>query len=77
MTKREITLAVVDLWKSSAIIQGSIALVSIGVIAYLYITKASVPDTLVSIVFTILGYYFGTKSQQNANKEVESDVTEH
>lgn len=75
MSKKTFGVAFVDLWKSSALIQGTIALVSVGVISYLYITNKTVPDTLVSIVFTILGYYFGTKAQLKADEEAINNAT--
>lgn len=75
MSKTPLGIAFIDLWKSSALIQGTIALVSVGVISYLYITGSTVPDTLVSIVFTILGYYFGTKAQQKADEGIMKHAT--
>ncbi len=53
-----------SLLKSSTLIQGCIALITTGAIIYLYVTERQVPDTLVSIVMLILGYYFGAKSTQ-------------
>jgi len=53
-----------DLWKSSAVIQGSLALMFGGSIVYLAVTAQPIPDILVGLVGTIIGFYFGTKSSQ-------------
>ena len=54
----------IDLWKSSALIQGSMALTGFGVICYLSVVGRPVPEILAAIVGTIVGYYFGTKTTQ-------------
>lgn len=65
----------VDLLKSSTLIQGTIALVATGTVAYLYIVGRPVPDTLVSLTMLIVGYYFGGKTQQAIEKGVKDYVT--
>lgn len=66
---QKVKAQIIDLLKSSAIVQGSIALVSTGTVSYMYATGKPVPVELVGIVMVIIGYYFGTKSQQNSNRE--------
>lgn len=56
-----------QLWRESTIIQGLMALGSMGVVLYLYATSQAVPTELLGIVLTILGFYFGSKSQQKQN----------
>jgi len=51
-----------DLLRESVIMQGTLALVMVGVICYLYLTGQDVPDPLVNFVALILGYYFGSKT---------------
>jgi len=51
----------VDLFKSSAIIQGTMALLATGAIVYLAVTDRPIPEILAAFVGTIVGYYFGTK----------------
>jgi len=53
-----------ELWKSSAIIQGTMALTGFGVICYLSVVGRPIPEILAAIVGTIVGYYFGTKTTQ-------------
>lgn len=64
-----------DLWKSSAIIQGTIALVLTVTVCYMYAEQKPVPVELVGILTLIIGYYFGTKTQQYRNKEDMINVT--
>jgi len=51
----------VELWESSAIIQGTMALAATGAIIYLAVTGREVPEVLAGIVGIIVGFYFGTK----------------
>jgi hypothetical protein len=76
-SKREVAAMVYDLFKSSTIIQGTMAIGVTGTIGYLYIRSMNVPDTLISIVMLILGYYFGSKTQQRTNKDIEGYVTRY
>lgn len=64
----------VDLLKTSTLVQAIITLLCIGTIAYLYIAERQVPDTLVSIVMLILGYYFGSKSEQQIRRAFDRYV---
>ena len=56
-----------DLWKTSSLIQGALALLFGGVLCYQVISGAEVPEILASLVGLILGYYFGTKTVQKAS----------
>lgn len=55
---------IVDLWKSSALIQGGMALAGWAVICYLSVVGRPIPEILAALVGTIVGYYFGTKKRQ-------------
>lgn len=50
-----------ELWQSSAIIQGSLALMMGATICYLSIAQIDCPDVLIGMLGTIIGFYFGTK----------------
>ncbi len=65
------------MWRESSLIQGMMALGCTGTIGYLYATEKAVPNTLLAIVYLILGYYFGSKTQQRSNKERRDNVTQH
>jgi len=54
-----------ELWRSSTLIQGTIALIFGGAIVYLAVTLQPIPDILVGFVGTIIGFYFGTKKVQS------------
>jgi len=53
----------VELYKESAIIQGLLALTVTVTVCYLYITNNQVPDSLLAILFSVLGFYFGHKNK--------------
>ena len=55
---------IVDLLKTSALIQGALALSLTGAIIYQVLTGQSVSEVLLTLDATVVGYYFGTKSQQ-------------
>jgi len=51
----------IDLWRSSSIIQGFLALMTGGTMCYLAIAGRDAPPVLIAILGTIIGFYFGTK----------------
>lgn len=55
-----------DMLQESTLVQASIALVMIGTACYLYLVGRDVPETLVNLIALVLGFYFGTKTQQQA-----------
>jgi len=52
-----------DLWRSSALIQGALALMFGATICYLALQGREAPEVLFALVGTIIGYYFGTKER--------------
>ena len=57
-----------ELFKDSYIVQAVIALVLVVTIVYLYVTHQDVPEALINFVALILGFYFGSKSQQTLKR---------
>ena len=53
----------VELFKSSALIQGTMALACTGAIIYLSIVGREIPEVLVGIIMAIIGFYFGSKNR--------------
>lgn len=58
------------LMKQSVIVQAIITLIIVSTIAYLYIIGRPVPNDLINLVVLILGFYFGSKSQQRVDRSV-------
>ena len=54
----------VELFETSAIIQGSMALACTAAIIYLAVVGKDIPEVLVGIVMAVVGFYFGTKRAQ-------------
>lgn len=65
----------IELLRDSTLIQGSITLICIAAIVYLWVTGKEVNDQLVNIVVLIIGYYFGSKTQQRIIKKERIDAS--
>lgn len=61
---RELTHTAGDLWRSSALIQGIMALTGFFTICYLEIAGRNSSQILAGLVGSMIGYYFGTKLTQ-------------
>ena len=65
MTKlRYVASSIGDLWRSSALIQGIMALTGFGTICYLEIVSHAPSQVLAGLVGSMIGFYFGTKISQ-------------
>ena len=60
-----------ELFGQSVIVQALIALVMVVAICYMYVTAQEVPESLVLAFGTILGFYFGSKTQTSIQKRVK------
>lgn len=65
----------IELLRDSTIIQGGITLLCVGAIVYLWVTGKTVNDQLIDIVLLIIGYYFGSKTQQRIIKKDRIDAS--
>jgi carbon starvation protein CstA len=65
----------ISLLRDSTLIQGSITLVCVCGIVYLWVTGKPVSDSLLGIVLLIIGYYFGSKTQQRIIKKEGNDAS--
>lgn len=63
-TLRSAAVSIGELWRSSTLIQGALALMFGATICYLAIKGRPAPEVLFALVGTIIGYYFGTKQTQ-------------
>jgi len=52
-----------DLFKTSAVIQGIMALASLAAVIYMEVAGLGVSELLVSVLMITVGFYFGTKSR--------------
>ncbi len=59
----------VELFRSSAVIQGTMALICTGAVVYLAVTGKPVPEVLVGIVMATVGFYFGTKQRTQERED--------
>jgi hypothetical protein len=60
-----------ELLAESVIIQAILAIGLLSGILYLYVSGREVPQILMDAFMVILGYYFGTKSQQAVIKALK------
>lgn len=54
----------IELFRSSVLIQGTMALAGFGAIVYLAIVGRPIPEILAALVGSMIGFYFGTKKMQ-------------
>ena len=59
--RRRLATTVADLWRSSALIQGILALSYSAAIIFLAVAGREIPGILLGILGTIIGFYFGAK----------------
>lgn len=57
-----------ELVAESVILQAILALMFGGTVCYMYVVGLEVPDTLVTLLGAIIGFYFGGKTQVEARK---------
>ena len=62
----------------SVIVQSLLALIVVSAVVYLYVSGMNVPTELLSLMWLIIGFYFGTKIEQSIQagirgREVDRD----
>lgn len=72
MSKAKFWSQVMEMWRESSLIQGILTLTIVLVWLGLVIANAVIPDQLNMVVSLVIGYYFGSKSQQQARAIVSS-----
>jgi len=60
-----------ELMEESVIFQGFITMSLLGIVGYLTCAGMVVPDNINSALMLVLGFYFGSKSQQAITKTVK------
>lgn len=60
------------LFRESVILQAILALMFGGTVCYMFATHQEVPGELLTLLGTIVGYYFGSKTQAAALKGVRN-----
>jgi hypothetical protein len=53
-----------ELLQESVLVQGSVTLVLVVTLCFMFATGRPVPDTLIGFAMLVLGFWFGTKSQR-------------
>lgn len=59
-----------ELFEKSTLVSGIIALGVLGGVVYLSVTGRPIPDSLSSAAMLILGYFFGSKTTDNAYRTI-------
>lgn len=52
-----------QLWRTSSLVQGLMALLFAAAIVYLAVAQRPIPEALVGALMAVLGFYFGSKSR--------------
>ena len=58
-----------ELLKESVIIQSVIALVLVSTICIIFLKSGEVPKELMSLVYLVVGFYFGAKTQYSLSRK--------
>lgn len=58
------------LFEESVIVQALITLALVTVVCYLFATGRPIPELLSSALMLVLGFYFGSKTQQTIDKRM-------
>lgn len=56
------------LLKESVIVQAAITLMLVSTVCYLWVAQITIPEGLAYSLMLVLGYYFGSKTQNILNK---------
>lgn len=62
------TQQVIDLFASSTIVQAVVTVILVATCSYLWANERPVPPELLTITGSVIGFWFGTKAQQLAQK---------
>ena len=54
-----------ELFERSVIVQATITLILVGGVVYMYIAGREPPETLLQMLFLVLGFYFGGKVENS------------
>lgn len=63
-------VGLLDLIERSIIVQSLVTLALVGVVCYMYVTGAEVPEGLSGLTYAVVGYWFGTKAQHTIDSQV-------
>lgn len=63
-------VGLLDLIERSIIVQSLVTLALVGVVCYMYVTGAEVPEGLSGLTYAVVGYWFGTKVQHTIDGKV-------
>lgn len=62
MTKAKVIEKLLELLQTSVLIQSTITLCLVIAVIVLWLTNRVVPDQLYTLLYVVLGYYFGSKT---------------
>lgn len=63
-----------SLLRESVLVQATVTLILIGVMAYMYIDGREVPSDFINITMLVVGFWFGSKSQASIERGINNYV---
>jgi len=69
--RQTITEHFLDLLERSIIVQSTITIMLVAVLCYLLIAGKTIPDILVQLTLSVLGFWMGSKSTSEVHKSYE------
>lgn len=67
----ELLSKIIEMWRESTFIQGSLTIVTVTSWIGMMIFGNNPPENLTNVVLIVVGFYFGSKSQQSARSMVK------
>ena len=74
---KDVTLRILDLLERSIVLQAVITIGILGVAAYLWVVGREMPSDLKTIVFVVLSFWMGSKTQHTIDQNRVRRLNNH
>lgn len=74
---KEVTLKILDLLERSIVLQAVITIGILGVAAYIWVVGREMPSDLKTIVFVVLSFWMGSKTQHTIDQNRVQRLNNH
>jgi len=65
----------IELLRESVLVQSLITLLVVSIVCYLVIVQQPVPELLSQVMMLVIGFYFGSKTQQQFTKGMKYNAS--
>jgi hypothetical protein len=68
---RRIAIWLLEMFEESTLIQGTVTLIFVITLSVIVILEREVPSILIEVTLLVIGFWFGSKSQQQTNATLQ------